>query len=199
MKGKPRYYWWEYVESDNSQQLSPQPQEQPQVPNTADPNMQATLNKPEEDKRDEITIITSIPPEMKEALHKFFSKTHTHPNQYYPEDKSDNQAIMRYLGTDKQNFSFRVAAVKGDEILALLDSIPLPINNGQLTVHASYTYGDPTDDADINQQMIKSAVEMAMQNPNPQVQWMVFNDLSKHDDRSWVNALQDFGFIQPYK
>lgn len=161
--------------------------------------MKAKLHEPEEIKQDEIEIITSIPPEMKEALQKFFSKTHTHPNQYYPEDKSDNQAIMRYLGTDKKNFSFRVAAVKNGEILALIDSIPLPINNGQLTVHASYVYGDPTDDPNINQQMIKTAVEQAMKNPNPQVQWMVFNDLSKHNDRSWINALEEFGFIQPYR
>lgn len=62
--------------------------------------MKADLQEPEENKRDEIQIITSIPPEMKESLQKFFNKTHTHPNQYYPEDKSDNQAIMRYLGTD---------------------------------------------------------------------------------------------------
>lgn len=161
--------------------------------------MKAKLHEPEEIKQDEIEIITSIPPEMKEALQKFFSKTHTHPNQYYPEDKSDNQAIMRYLGTDKKNFSFRVAAVKNGEILALIDSIPLPINNGQLTVHASYVYGVPTDDPNINQQMIKTAVEQAMKNPNPQVQWMVFNDLSKHNDRSWINALEEFGFIQPYR
>ncbi len=161
--------------------------------------MKADLQEPEEDKRDEIQIITSIPPEMKESLQKFFNKTHTHPNQYYPEDKSDNQAIMRYLGTDKKNFSFRVAAVKGDEILALIDSIPLPINNGQLLAHASYTYGDPTDDSNINQQMIQTVIQSAMKNPDPQVQWIVFNDLSKHDDRSWINALQDFGFVQPYR
>lgn len=194
-KYKPRYYWWEFIEND----LPPQPQPQAEVPNVADPNMKATLNEPEEQHRDEIQIITSIPPEMKESLQKFFNKTHTHPNQYYPEDKSDNQAIMRYLGTDNKNYSFRVAAVKGDEILALLDGIPLPINNGQLLVVASYTYGEPTDDKDINQKMIQTAVETAMQNPNQQIQWMVFNDLSKHDDKSWINALEEFGFVQPYR
>lgn len=172
---------------------------QPSVPQVADPNMDAELQEPEDINRDEIQVITSIPPEMKESLSRFFSKTHTHPNQYYPEDKSDNQAIQRYLGADNKNFSFRVAAVKDDEIIALMDSIPLFINNNQLKVYASYTYGDPTDDKNINQQMIQSAIQLAMKNPDPQVQWMVFNDLSKHDDRSWVNALQDFGFIQPYR
>ena len=178
---------------------SDQPLNQPKVPQVSDPNMDADLQEPKDTNRDEIQVITSIPPEMKESLSKFFSKTHTHPNQYYPEDKSDNQAIQRYLGTDNKNFSFRVAAIKGDEIIALIDSIPLFINNGQLKVYASYTYGDPTDDNNINQQMIQSAIQLAMKNPDPQVQWMVFNDLSKHDDRSWCNALQDFGFIQPYR
>ena len=178
---------------------SDQPMNPPNVPQVSDPNMQADLQEPADTDRNEIQVITSIPPEMKESLQKFFKKTNTHPNQYYPEDKSDNQAIMRYLGVDNKNYSFRIAAVKGDEIIALIDGIPLGINNGQLMAVASYTYGEPTDDSDINQKMIQTAVETAMQNPNPQIQWMVFNDLSKHDDKSWINALEEFGFIQPYR
>lgn len=145
-------------------------------------------------------VIDSIPPELKDNLISFFKSNGISPNHYYPEDASDDQAIKRYLGKDEKNWSIRIAATTNDgEIISLLDTIPLEINDGELLAYASYAYGEPTDDHETNQLMIEMLVKTAMLNPDKKIQWMVFNDLSKHDDARWINELEKFGFIQPYR
>ena len=141
-----------------------------------------------------------ISSEMKPILQKFLKKNGLSPNHYYPEDVSDDQAIKRYLGVDKKNYSVRVAALSDkNEILGLIDSIPLKINDGELKVYASYVYGDPTSDSKTNQKMIEKMLDFCITNPDKSVKWIVFNDLSKHDNRRWINELEKFGFIQPYR
>ena len=147
----------------------------------------------------DIRIIDFVPSEMKNELMDFFRRSGTSPNRYYPEDKSDNQAIVRYLGKDEKNHSFRVAAIKDHKIIALLDAIPLDINEGQLKAIAAYAYGDPTDDTNVNQDMIQCLLQQAISNPDRSIQWLVFNDLSKSNNRRWIKELERFGFIQPYR